>query len=66
MDTQKLVEFDSASFGTRPMTTFDERDEGFEKKFAREEERRFKAQARRNRLLSLWAPFEIVGEGELK
>jgi hypothetical protein len=37
------------------MTTFDKREEGFEKKFAHEEETRFKATARRNKLLGLWA-----------
>jgi hypothetical protein len=41
---------------TRPdMTTFDKREEGFEKKFAHDEELRFKANARRNKLLGLWA-----------
>ena len=37
------------------MTTFDKREEGFEKKFAHDEELRFKAKARRNKLLGLWA-----------
>jgi hypothetical protein len=37
------------------MTTFDKREEGFEKKFAHDEELKFKATARRNRLLGLWA-----------
>ena len=37
------------------MTTFDKREEGFEKKFAHDEEMRFKATARRNRLLGAWA-----------
>src|SRR2546429_30674 len=37
------------------MTTFDKREEGFEKRFARDEELRFKANARRNKLLGLWA-----------
>jgi hypothetical protein len=36
-------------------TTFDKREEGFEKKFAHDEELRFKAMARRNKLLGLWA-----------
>src|SRR5690348_15351881 len=34
-----------------PMTTFDKREETFEKKYARDEELRFKANARRNKLL---------------
>jgi hypothetical protein len=37
------------------MTTFDKREEGFERKFAHDEETRFKAMARRNKLLGLWA-----------
>jgi hypothetical protein len=37
------------------MTTFDKREEGFEKQFARDEELRFKATVRRNKLLGLWA-----------
>jgi len=37
------------------MTTFDKREEGFEKKFAHDEELRFKATARRNKLLGAWA-----------
>ena len=37
------------------MTTFDKREEGFEKKFAHDEELRFKANARRNKMLGLWA-----------
>jgi len=37
------------------MTTFDKREEGFEKKFAHDEELRFKATARRDKLLGLWA-----------
>jgi hypothetical protein len=37
------------------MTTFDKREEGFEKKFALDEEQKFKAMARRNKLVGLWA-----------
>lgn len=37
------------------MTTFDKREEGFEKKFAHDEELLFKANARRNKLLGMWA-----------
>jgi hypothetical protein len=36
-------------------TTFDKREDGFEKKFAHDEELKFKAGARRNKLLGLWA-----------
>ena len=37
------------------MTTFDDREAAFENKFAHDEELRFKAIARRNKLLGLWA-----------
>jgi hypothetical protein len=37
------------------MTTFDKREEGFEKQFAHDEELRFKATARRNKMLGRWA-----------
>ena len=37
------------------MTTFDKREEGFERKFALDEELRFRATARRNKVLGLWA-----------
>ena len=37
------------------MTTFDKREDAFEKKFARDAELRFKAESRRNKLLGLWA-----------
>jgi hypothetical protein len=37
------------------MTTFDKREEAFEKHFAHDEELKFKATARRNKLLGLWA-----------
>ncbi len=43
------------------MTSFDKREEGFEKKFAHDEELRFKAMARRNKLLGLWAA-EMLGK----
>ncbi|HKQ55981.1 MAG TPA: ATPase inhibitor subunit zeta, partial [Methyloceanibacter sp.] len=41
------------------MTTFEERQKGFERKFALDEELKFKATARRNRLLGLWAAGEM-------
>ena len=46
------------------MTTFDEREEAFEKKFALDEEQKFKAEARRNRLLGLWAAEKLGLTGE--
>lgn len=44
-------------------TTFDKREEGFEKKFAHDEELKFKATARRNKLIGLWAAGELGKTG---
>jgi hypothetical protein len=46
------------------MTTFDKRREGYESKFARDEELRFRAVARRNKLLGLWAAEKLGKSGE--
>jgi hypothetical protein len=46
------------------MTTFDKREEGFEKKFALDEEQKFKAMARRNRLLGNWAAEKLGLSGD--
>ena len=46
------------------MTTFDEREKSFEKKFALDEEQKFKAMARRNRLLGLWAAEKLGLSGD--
>jgi Uncharacterized conserved protein len=46
------------------MTTFDRREEDFENKFAHDEELRFKAMVRRNRLLGLWAAEKLGLSGE--
>ena len=43
------------------MTTFDDREHAFEAKFAHDEEMQFKAQARCNKLLGLWAA-EMLGK----
>ncbi len=45
------------------MTSFDKRQEGFEKKFALDEEQAFKATARRNKLLGLWAAEKLGKSG---
>ena len=37
------------------MTTFDDRENAFERKFAHDEELQFRAKARRDKLLGLWA-----------
>ncbi len=46
------------------MSGFDQRKEGFEKKFAHDEELRFKAMARRNKLLGLWAAEKMGVTGD--
>ncbi len=46
------------------MTTFDKREEGFEKKFAVDEELKFKAEARRNRLFGLWVAGKLGLSGD--
>jgi len=42
------------------MTTFDDRENAYENKFAHDEELKFKAEARTNKLLGLWAA-ELLG-----
>jgi hypothetical protein len=46
------------------MTTFDKREEGFEKKFALDEEQKFKAEARRDRLFGSWVAEKLGLTGE--
>ncbi len=43
------------------MSTFDDRKQAFEAKFAHDAEMQFKAEARRNKLLGLWAA-ELMGK----
>ena len=50
--------------GTLIMTTFDKREEGFEKKYALDEEQKFKAEARRNKLLGLWVADKLGMSGD--
>lgn len=45
------------------MTTFDDREAAFENKFAHDEELRFKAVARRDRLIGLWAAEKLGKTG---
>jgi hypothetical protein len=45
------------------MSTFDQREETFEKRFAHDEELEFRAEARRNRLLGLWAAEKLGKTG---
>ncbi|GLK76249.1 hypothetical protein GCM10008171_15030 [Methylopila jiangsuensis] len=46
------------------MTTFDERERAFENLFAHDAAIRFRAYARRNRLLGLWAAEQLGKTGE--
>ena len=45
------------------MSTFDGREDAFEKQFAHDEELRFKAHARRNKLIGLWAAEKLGKSG---
>ncbi|QIE44681.1 DUF1476 domain-containing protein [Pseudohalocynthiibacter aestuariivivens] len=45
------------------MTTFDDRENAFENKYAHDEAMNFKAEARRNKLLGLWAA-DLMGKSE--
>ena len=46
------------------MTTFDKREDGCERKFAHDEETKFKVIARRNRLLGLWVAEQLGLKGD--
>lgn len=46
------------------MTTFDEREKGFEKKFAMDQDLKFRAESRRNRLLAEWAAAKLGIRGD--
>ena len=46
------------------MTNFEDREKGFERKFAHDEELKFRATARRNRLLGLWAAEQMGVTGD--
>jgi hypothetical protein len=46
------------------MTTFDKREDAFEKQFVHDEEVRFKAEARRNKMLGLWVAEKLGLSGD--
>src|ERR1700676_296645 len=48
------------------MNTCDKREEAFEKKFVLDEEQKFKAEARRNKLLGLWAANQLELSGDAR
>jgi hypothetical protein len=50
--------------GDLPVTTFDDRESAFENKFAHDAEMQFRAEARRNKLLGLWAADLLGKSGE--
>lgn len=41
------------------MTTFDDREKGFEKKFAHDQDLKFRAESRRNKALAEWAAAKL-------
>jgi len=53
-----------SQIGELAMPTMKDREEGFERKFAFDEELRFKATARRNKMLGLWAAEKLGKTGE--
>jgi hypothetical protein len=46
------------------MTNFEDREKGYERKFAHDEELRFRATARRNKLLGMWAAEQMGVAGD--
>ena len=46
------------------MASFEDREKGFERKFAHDEELKFRATARRNKLLGLWAAEQMGITGD--
>jgi hypothetical protein len=47
-----------------PMSTLDQREKDFEKRFALDEEQKFKAVARRNKLFGLWVAEKLGKSGD--
>ncbi|MBU2582175.1 MAG: DUF1476 domain-containing protein [Alphaproteobacteria bacterium] len=46
------------------MTTFDDRQKGFEKKFAHDQDLKFKSEARRNNILATWVAGKLGLSGD--
>jgi hypothetical protein len=59
-----LISHDDEAREDGPMTMFNEREDAFERQFAHDEALRFKATARRNKLLGLWAAERLGRTGE--
>jgi hypothetical protein len=53
-----------AEAGNLAMTTFDKREKAFEAEFVHDEELKFKAEARRNKMLGLWAAEKLGLSGD--
>jgi hypothetical protein len=60
---QEIAVNGDSIIGEDNMTTFDKREEGFERQFAHDEELKFKATSRRNKLLGLWAADKLGRKG---
>jgi hypothetical protein len=45
------------------MSTFDEREKGYEKKFAHDQDLKFKAESRRNKMIAEWAAAQLGLKG---
>jgi hypothetical protein len=61
---RRLGMIDPDATRTTIMTTFDKREQGFEAKFVHDEELRFKATARRNKLLGNWVAGQLGLTGD--
>jgi hypothetical protein len=61
---QTIPRIEGVEEAKRQMTSFDDREKGFERKFAHDEELKFRATARRNRLLGLWAAEQMGIAGD--
>jgi hypothetical protein len=59
-----LPRIDGLKGGASQMASFEDREKGFERKFAHDEELKFRATARRNRLLGLWAAEQMGIAGD--
>ena len=62
-DMRQISGFYENWTGPGSMTTFDERKDAYENKFAHDAELKFRAEARRNRLLGKWAAGELGKDG---
>jgi hypothetical protein len=61
---QNISTGQNIDFGEENMTTFDDREAAFERKFVLDEDQRFRAMARRNRLLGEWVAAKLGKSGD--